>query len=122
MNGPNLPAFSKIAEIYVLFFIFYLYNIGNVEISFIFNWRLFAKISCYMYLYYQYQIFCWITDNDNENSQNKTIQGQTLEMEMLDKHMLHANIGNTNSLILTTKYQPTDNPMRKEYIPQTIMV
>ena len=57
-----------------------------------------------MYLYYQYQTFCWITDHDNENSQNKTIQCQILEMEMLAKHMLHANIGNANSLISITKY------------------
>ena len=104
MNGPNLPAFSKIAGIYVHFFTFYLYYIGNVDISFIINWRLFANISCYMYLYYQYQTFCWITGQDNKNSQNKTIQGQILEMEMLAKHMLHANIGNANSLISITKY------------------
>ena len=122
MNGPNLPAFSKIAGIYVHFFIFYLYNIGNVDISFIFNWRLFANISCYMYLYYQYQTFCWITGQDNKNSQNKTIQGQILEMEMLAKHMLHANIGNAKSLISIPNHRPTDNLIWQEYIPQTNIV
>ena len=64
MVGPDLPAFSKIAGIYVHFFIFYLYYIGNVDISFIFNWRLFAKISSYMYLYYQYQFFCKLPTNN----------------------------------------------------------
>ena len=59
---------------------------------------------------------------DNENSQNKTIQGQILEMEMLAKHMLHANIGNANSLISIPKHRPMYNPIWQEYIPQTNII